>query len=43
MIKGNHLVAATCAICATFLLTTGHGGGEGWGWLIFIAIIAALA
>lgn len=43
MIKGNHLLAATCAIGATILLATGHGADEGWGWLIFIAIVAALA
>jgi len=43
MVKGNHIVVATCAICATVLLATGHGGHEGWGWLIFIAIVAALS
>ncbi len=42
MIKGSHIVAATCAICATVLLATGHAAEEGWGWLLFIAIVAVI-
>lgn len=38
----RYTFAAICVICASYLLATATGGA-GYGWFIFLALIAALA
>lgn len=37
-IKSNHALAALCLVGAIVVAGTGH---DGWGWLLFVALLFA--